>query len=114
MLHLFDKVYLEIDDKIDINLDRAVISNTHGLKMAEALERHSSGVVIYYTTDGTTVDYAQLFKDIKLHTDTSGKRFFIYSDSENFIRIAATWLKTYTNKRGCNTVAGFIINQLVK
>jgi hypothetical protein len=97
MLHLFDKVYLEIDDKIDINLDRAVISNTHGLKMAEALERHSSGVVIYYTTDGTTVDYAQLFKDIKLHTDTSGKRFFIYCDSENFIRIAATWLKTYTN-----------------
>ena len=37
MLHLFNKVYLEIDDKIEINLDRVVISNTHGLQLADAL-----------------------------------------------------------------------------
>ena len=97
MLHLFDKVYLEIDDKIEINLDRAVISNTHGLKLADALTRHSSGVLLSYTTDGDTVDYKKLFEDIKAHADESGKRFFIYCDAENFIRVAAGWLKSVSN-----------------
>lgn len=97
MLHLFNKVYLEIDDKIDINIDRAVISNTHGLQLADALVRHSSGVLTLYTTDGTTVDYKKLLEDIKAHTDESGKRFFIYCDAENFIRVAAGWFKSVSN-----------------
>ncbi len=97
MLHLFNKVYLEIDDKIDINLDRAVISNTHGLKLADVLTMHSSGVLLSYTTDGSVVDYKKLFEDIKAHTDESGKRFFIYCDTENFIRVAAGWLKSVSN-----------------
>jgi hypothetical protein len=97
MLHLFNKVYLEIDDKIDINLDRVVISQTYGLNIAVELEKHSAGILLSYTTDGTTVDYKQMFEDIKAHTDESGKRFFIYTDPENFIRIAAGWLKSVTN-----------------
>jgi len=97
MLHLFDKVYLEIDDKIEIDLDRVVISNTHGLQLADALTRHSSGVLLSYTTDGSTVDYKKLFEDIKAHADTSGKRFFIYCDPENFVRIAAGWYKSVSN-----------------
>lgn len=97
MLHLFNKVYLEIDDKIEIDIDRAVISNTHGLQLADALTRHSSGVLLSYTTDGSTVDYKKLFEDIKAHTDTSGKRFFIYCDAENFVRIAAGWYKSVSN-----------------
>jgi len=97
MLHLFNKVYLEIDDKIEIDLDRVVISNTHGLQLAEALTRHSSGVLLSYTTDGSTVDYKKLFEDIKAHADTSGKRFFIYCDPENFVRIAAGWYKSVSN-----------------
>ena len=97
MLHLFNKVYLEIDDKIEIDLDRAVISNTHGLQLADALTRHSSGVLLSYTTDGSTVDYKKLFEDIKTHTDESGKRFFIYCDAENFVRIAAGWYKSVSN-----------------
>lgn len=97
MLHLFNKVYLEIDDKIEINIDRAVISNTHGLQLANALTTHSSGVLLTYTTDGSTVDYKQLFEDIKAHTDISGKRFFIYCDAENYVRIAAGWYKSVSN-----------------
>lgn len=97
MLHLFNKVYLEIDDKIEINLDRVVISNTHGLKLADALTMHSSGVLLSYTTDGSAVDYKKLFEDIKAHTDESDKRFFIYCDTENFIRVAAGWLKSVSN-----------------
>lgn len=97
MLHLFNKVYLEIDDKIDIHLDRAVISSTLGFNIAVELEKHSSGILLYYTTDGLTVDYKKLFEDIKAHSDESGKRFFIYCDPENFIRVAAGWLKSFTN-----------------
>lgn len=97
MLHLFNKVYLEIDDKIDIEIDRAVISGTHGLQLADALTRHSSGVLVSYTTDGATVDYKKLLEDAKTHTDESGKRFFIYCDAENFIRVAAGWLKSISN-----------------
>jgi hypothetical protein len=58
------------------------------------LTRHSSGVLLSYTTDGSTVDYKKLFEDIKAHADTSGKRFFIYCDPENFVRIAAVWYKS--------------------
>ena len=97
MLHLFNKVYLEIDDKVDINLDRAVISDTYGFNIAVELEKHSEGILMLYTRDGSTVDYKKLFEDIKAHTDESGKRFFIYCDPENFIRVAAGWFKSITN-----------------
>ena len=31
MLHLFNKIYLEHDDNIELNIDRVVISETNGV-----------------------------------------------------------------------------------
>ena len=37
MLHLFNKVYLDFDSKIEINLDRVVISEQNGYPIYQAL-----------------------------------------------------------------------------
>jgi hypothetical protein len=97
MLHLFNKVYLDLDDKIDLNIDRVVISRTFGFNVATGIEQHTSGVLKLVSLNGESVNYKTLFEDIKAHTDESGKRFFIYCDTENFIRIASGWLKSVSN-----------------
>jgi hypothetical protein len=53
MLHLFNKVYLEFDDKIDLNFDRIVISQRYAIEMYKALDNISNGILISY---GKTYD----------------------------------------------------------
>jgi len=48
MLHLFNKVYLEFDDRIENHLDRVVISQQYGDQMYELLEKAVLGKLILY------------------------------------------------------------------
>jgi hypothetical protein len=48
MLHLFNKVYLEFDDKIEINFDRVVISEKYGIQMLQLLDQVAYGKLITF------------------------------------------------------------------
>ena len=48
MLHLFNKTYLEFDDKIEINFDRVVISDQYGIPMHQELDKVSYGELIQF------------------------------------------------------------------
>ena len=97
MLHLFNKVYLEFDDKIDVNLDRVVISNRYGIPMSQNIEKISYGKVIHFSKNlnelNSTISFENLITELKLHGDSSGKKIMIYCDKQNYIRFMATWFK---------------------
>jgi hypothetical protein len=97
MLHLFDKVYLEFDEKIDINYDRVVISDQYGIKMSEQLDKIAYGQLLAY---GKTYDEAlagsdivQLIKIIKVHADKSGRKVMVYCDIEAYKVFVSQWFK---------------------
>jgi hypothetical protein len=96
MLHLFNKVYLEFDDRIEINFDRVVISEKYGIKMLEALDKVSQGELIKF---GKTYDEVVLFnmvafiKTLKQFGDTSDKKIVIYCDKQAYKNFIAQWFK---------------------
>ena len=47
MLHLFNKIYLELDDKIELNYDRVVIG-TCGVPLADRVADVTSGQLLSY------------------------------------------------------------------
>ena len=49
MLHLFNKVYLELDDKIELNYDRVVIG-TCGVPLADRVADVTNGQLLSYST----------------------------------------------------------------
>ena len=97
MLHLFDKVYLEFDEKIDINYDRVVISEQYGKPMANDLNKIAYGELLAY---GTTYneslagsDIVQLIKRLKNQVDKTGKKVIIYCDKEGYKTFISQWYK---------------------
>ena len=94
MLHLFNKVYLEFDDKIEINFDRVVISTVYGNKMYDALDKVSYGELLMYgkTYDevikDSFIDFITVLKD---HGNTSDKRIIIYCDKTSYKKLIARW-----------------------
>jgi len=92
MLHLFNKVYLELDDKIELNLDRVVIGR-QGHAMAKNLTGLIQGELLLYSLTFPT-DFVDLIETIKTHTDTSGKKLIVYADLTNYKQFIVKWFKT--------------------
>jgi hypothetical protein len=96
MLHLFNKVYLEFDDKIEINFDRVVISEKYGIKMLEALDKVSQGELITFGKTYDEVVSSNLVAFVKLLKDfgnTSGKKIIVYCDKQAYKNFIAQWFK---------------------
>lgn len=96
MLHLFNKTYLEFDDKIEINFDRVVISNQYGIAMHQELDKVSYGELIQYGKtfdDVTSSDMIAFVKTLKEYSDASGKKIIIYCDKEAYKKFIAQWFK---------------------
>jgi len=92
MLHLFSKVYLELDDKIELNLDRVVIG-TNGVAMANDLTGLTQGKLVDYSTTFPE-SFIDLITKIKVHTDASNKKLVVYADKDNYKKFIVTWFKT--------------------
>lgn len=94
MLHLFKKVYLDVDDRINLEYDRAVISQHFGFQMYQELNKVVKGQLVKY---GQTVEdvggVLQLLKDLNDQIDVSNKTTVIYADRAAFTQIIASWLK---------------------
>lgn len=97
MLHLFNKVYLEFDDKIEINFDRVVISERYGIQMLEQLDKIAYGELIGYAKSYEEIisnDFAGFIASLKDFGKTSGKKIIIYCDNQAYKKVIANWFKT--------------------
>lgn len=97
MLHLFNKVYLEFDDKIEIGFDRVVISEANGKAMHQALDKVAYGELISFGETYESVvaeSFVGFISSLKDFGNTSGKRVVIYCDAEAYKKFIAQWFKT--------------------
>ena len=97
MLHLFNKVYLEFDDKIEINFDRVVISERYGIQMLQQLDKVAFGELITFGKSYDEVvgnDFSGFVAGLKDFSHTSGKKIIIYCDNEAYKKVIAQWFKS--------------------
>jgi len=96
MLHLFNKVYLEFDDKIEINFDRVVISERYGVSMYKELDKVAYGELITYSQSYDDIvkdDFAGFIASIKDFANNSKKKVIIYCDKSSYKKFMAQWFK---------------------
>lgn len=114
MLHLFSKIYLATDNIVDVNFDRVVVSDTHGIDVSDAYKLNH-GTLIAYGKDlpdiiGEGKKYSSvvaLFESLATKINTTGKRIVIYADDQAFAKIIAHWYKlAFANpdKAACQTL----------
>jgi hypothetical protein len=98
MLHLFNKVYLEFDNNIELGFDRVVVSEKNGFKMLEALDKVSAGELIRYGKTWSETLSENSFKDfflkLKDHQANTNRKIIIYCDVEAYKTLMAVWFRT--------------------
>jgi hypothetical protein len=96
MLHLFNKVYLEFDHKINVDIDRVVISNQFGIQMSTEFEKYTYGRLLAYAKTLEELNDEIVFEDLILqlkgHGNQNNKKIIIYCDKENYLKFIATWM----------------------
>lgn len=96
MLHLFNKVYLEFDDNIEINFDRVVISERYGVGMYQALDKVSYGALLAHSKTYEEIvagDFSGFISSLKSFGETSGKKVIVYCDKDAYKKFIAQWFK---------------------
>ena len=97
MLHLFNKVYLEFDDRIENHLDRVVISQQYGDQIYDILEKTFLGKLILYGKSFEEVigdDFLGFIKSLKDFGDESGKKIIIFCDRTSYKKFMAHWFRS--------------------
>ena len=94
MLHLFNKTYLELDDKIELNFDRVVISNINGVNIAEFLDKAVQGKLIKYGKNLDDFNFFNLIAELESFGSLSNKKILIYCDKNNYTKFLIKWFKT--------------------
>ena len=97
MLHLFNKVYLEFDDKIEINFDRVVISEQNGFPMNIELDRVSSGELLAHgrTYDEVVgIDFVGFVEKLHKQGQLTNKKLIIYCDRNAYRKFIAQWFRS--------------------
>lgn len=92
MIHLFNKVYLELDDKLNLDFDRAVLGK-NGVSLASGVELATKGILMY-ANKNFPEDFSGFISNIKDYTDKSNKKFIVYADSNNYKKFMVSWYKS--------------------
>ena len=96
MLHLFNKVYLEFDHKINVDIDRVVISNQFGIQMSTEFEKYTYGRLLAYAKTleelNDEIVFENLILQLKGHGNQNNKKIIIYCDKQNYLKFIATWM----------------------
>jgi hypothetical protein len=119
MLHLFKRVYLELDDAIDLNVDRYVISETNGVGMLNDLDNVVYGKLLGYSKTvgdliGTDKDFDNLLQFLnRLNNDTAtyGK-IIIYCDKVTYMYLSISWLKIILPNLDIDTAYGIVSSNM--
>ncbi len=101
MFHLFKRVYLDLDDAIDLNVNRYVISQENGVDILHDLAGvvHSDLIAFARNLDeliGPDKKYANFLlflNDVNRKADSYNSRIIIYCDRDTFLKLTSKWLK---------------------
>jgi hypothetical protein len=104
MFHIFNKVYIDFDDKINMSYDRIIISNEHGgISILDDLKNVFYGKVLatsrsvdqMFSDTGPYDSFLDLLIDVKTHGDANSwaRPIYIYCDFASYYHIASRWLK---------------------
>jgi hypothetical protein len=95
MFHLFKEVYLERDNKINSKFSHIVISSENGYP-AGSLSKQFQYAQSIEEIVGDGKQYAnivEMFSALGNKADETGTFVYIYADRDNYVKIAALWLK---------------------
>lgn len=100
MLHLFKRVYLASDHRIDLSVNRIVISEEHGHRMLHEAESFNTGKLIDYDLSldnmiGSDQRYSNdldFFLNLNSKSEEYGK-IVVYCDLPTYLTLSITWLK---------------------
>jgi hypothetical protein len=101
MLHLINSVFVTIDEAVDINADRIVISGKYGNGIDAALDNTSAGTLFAYAENyqglvGAGKTYNSLLELLNFANNKSqetGNEFIIYCDKRALVNIATNFYK---------------------
>lgn len=101
MFHLFKRVYLELDDAVDLNVNRIIISKQNGVGLLHDLQAvvHAQLVDNALTMEELVgpgkkyENFLTFLNALNRIGDELGTSLVIYCDKEAFLQIACTWLK---------------------
>jgi len=98
---LFKRVYLDLDDSIDLNVNRYVISQENGVDLLHDLAGvvHSDLIAFARNLDeliGPDKKYANFLlflNDVNRKADSYNSRIVIYCDRDTYLKLTSKWIK---------------------
>lgn len=99
MIHLFKKVYVAVDETVDVNFDRVVISKDLAGNLIHGAEPLVNGNVVHACTTvddlipevyATWIDFFNALNDYCTNTN---KRVMLYLDDESLTKVLVAWYK---------------------
>jgi hypothetical protein len=97
MLHLFNKVYLEFDNKINVDLDRVVISDQFGIQMSSEQEKYTYGTLLRFSKSleelNNDIVFDEFILELKGKSVSTNKKIMVYCDRSNYLKFIASWMK---------------------
>lgn len=102
MFHLFKKVYIDFDDKINMSYDRVICSKKFGgLQDSNALSKVFYGELIaseksidnLIGEDKSFNSFLNLLETLNTRVDEQKSRVYIYCDKESYCKLAIMWIK---------------------
>jgi hypothetical protein len=93
MIHLFSKCYLELDNKIDINTDRYVISKENGSDVWEKIKDIQRGTLYGYQYSIDSSAISSTLSSIYFTLKNKDDKIVYYVDEESFPKFLAGWYK---------------------
>ena len=93
MIHLFGKCYLELDNKIDINTDRYVISKENGSDVWEKIKDVQRGTLYGYQDSIKSNAISSTLSSVYFSVKNKDDKIVYYVDEESFPKFLAGWYK---------------------
>ena len=102
MFHLFNKIYLDFDDKINMSYNRIIVSDEHGGNVVyHELKSVFYGEVLatvksankLFGVDAPYVSLADMLTKAKEAGDVDRRPIYIYCDLQSYYQLASAWLK---------------------
>ena len=123
MFHLFKKVYLDFDDKINMSYDRVICSQQlGGTQDSELLSKVFYGELI---ATGKHIDeivgnglafptFLSLLEELDQRVDQHNSAVFIYCDKASYYKLAILWMKIVTPHNTKDTAWKFFKSHIFK
>lgn len=93
MIHLYNKCYLELDNKIDINVDRYVISKENGSDVWEKIKDIQRGTLYGYQDSIGANAVSSTLASIYFSVKNKDDKIVYYVDEESFPKFLAGWYR---------------------